>query len=88
MDLERVITFVNEINQYFFKLLLFVGFKLVKMKPKGKNGKHNRLMLCMMKEDFEELMKKNYKKVLRNNFYNSFLVNAYRENIRTTNTDI
>jgi hypothetical protein len=39
MELEKLIVFVNEPNQYFYKLLLYVGFKMVKVKPKG-NGKY------------------------------------------------
>lgn len=83
MGVEKLIAFVNEQNQYFFKLLLYVGFRLMKMKPKG-NGQHNRLMLSIMKDDFDEMLKKNYKKLMKNKFYNSFLLEAYRENIKSS----
>ena len=46
MGVDKLLAFVNEQNQYFYKLLLYVGFRLIKMKPKG-NGLHNRLMLSI-----------------------------------------
>jgi hypothetical protein len=88
MGLEKLLVFVNEQNQYFFKLLLYVGFRLIKMKPKG-IGQHNRLMLSILKEDFDEMLKKNYKKLMKNKFYNSFLMEAYhRDNIMNSISSI
>jgi hypothetical protein len=52
MGLEKLIVFVNEQNQYFFKLLLYVGFRLIKMKPKTGAGLHNRMMLCITNDEY------------------------------------
>ena len=80
MKLEKLIIFVNEPNQYFFKLLLYVHFRLIKMKPKN-GGAYNRLMLSMSREDFDELMTKHYKKLIKNKFYNHYIMEHYRDNI-------
>lgn len=85
MGLEKLIVFVNEQNQYFCKLLMWVHFRLIKMKPKA-HGMFNRLMLSILKEDFEELMTKHYKKIIKNRFYNSFLMDNFRENTSNTLT--
>jgi hypothetical protein len=58
---------------------MWVHFRLIKLKPKA-HGLFNRLMLSILKEDFEELMKKHYKKIIKNRFYNSFLMDNFREN--------
>jgi RimJ/RimL family protein N-acetyltransferase len=34
MDVEKLVAFVFEANQYFYKLLIYIGFKLNKIKPK------------------------------------------------------
>ena len=78
MNLDKLIVFVNEQNQYFYKLLLWVHFRLIKLKPK-QNGLFNRFMLSMLKEDFQEFMSKHYKKVIKNKFYNSFLNENFKE---------
>ena len=78
MCLDKLVVFVNEPNQYFFKLLLYVGFRLIKMKPKGSAGKFNRFVVSISKEDFEVTYTKNYKKIIKNKFYNSFLLESYR----------
>lgn len=75
--LEKLIAFVNEPNTYFYKLLLYVGFRLIKMKPKGK-GRFARLMVSITKEDFELNYQQNYKKIVKNKFYNSFLLDSFR----------
>lgn len=41
-------------------------------------------MLSIMKEEFDELLKKKYKKIMKNKFYNSFLLDAYRENSKSS----
>jgi RimJ/RimL family protein N-acetyltransferase len=46
MDLEKILVFVNEPNQYFYKLLLYIGFRLLKIKPKG-NSRFSRLMVSI-----------------------------------------
>ncbi|CDW87475.1 UNKNOWN [Stylonychia lemnae] len=79
MGLEKLIVFVNEQNQYFCKLLMWVHFRLIKMKPKA-HGMYNRLMLSILKEDFQELISKHYKKIIKNRFYNSFMHDNYRDN--------
>lgn len=33
-----------------------------------------------MKDDFQELISKHYKKIIKNRFYNSFMHDSYREN--------
>ena len=83
MSLEKLLVFVNEQNQYFYKLLQYAGFRLIKMKPKT-NGQHNRLMLSITKEDFDAMMKKNFKKLMKNKFYNSFLMEAYRDGVKSS----
>lgn len=47
------------------------------MKPKG-NGKFNRLLVTVLKEEFDKNFEKYYKKVQKNRFYNSFLQKSYR----------
>lgn len=79
MGLEKLVVFVNEQNQYFCKLLMWVHFRLIKMKPKA-HGMYNRLMLSINKDDFYELVTKNYKKIIKNRFYNSFMHDNYVEN--------
>jgi len=83
MKLEKLIIFVNEPNQYFFKLLLYVHFRLIKMKPKN-NGAYNRLMLSMNREDYDELMQKHYKKLIKNKFYNHYIMEHYRDNLQSS----
>ena len=58
---------------------MWVHFRLIKMKPKV-HGMYNRLMLSIMKDDFQELISKHYKKIVKNRFYNSFMHDNYREN--------
>lgn len=47
MGIEKLIVFVNEQNQYFCKLLMWVHFRLIKMKPKAQGASFNRLMLSI-----------------------------------------
>ena len=37
-------------------------------------------MLSITKEDFQELMDKHYKRVVKNRFYNSYVYDNFREN--------
>jgi len=78
MKIDKLITFVNENNQYFFKLLLYVGFRLIKMKPKG-SGLHNRLMLSIVREDYNKVTSpKMYNKIIRHKFYNHYVSESHR----------
>lgn len=58
---------------------MWVHFRLIKMKPKA-HGMYNRLMLSILKDDFQELISKHYKKIIKSRFYNSFMHDNYREN--------
>lgn len=78
MDLEKLVVFVNESNQYFYKLMLYVGFRLIKMKPWGSHSKHNRLMVSLLREDFNKNIDKLYKKIKRHKFYNQFIAESYK----------
>jgi RimJ/RimL family protein N-acetyltransferase len=76
MNIDKLIAFVNERNQYFYKLLLYVGFRLIKLKPKN-HGLDNRLMLSIVREDYEKVTStKSYNRIIRNKFYNNYLHNA------------
>ena len=79
MAIEKLIVFVNEQNHYFFKLLLYVGFRLIKMKPK-QNGQQVRLMLSILRDEFDEIMRNKAKKIVKNKFYNAFVTDKYLEN--------
>ena len=81
MEIDKLIVFVNERNQYFYKLLLYVGFRLIKMKPKN-HGEDNRLMLSIIREDYEKVIStKSYNRIIKNKFYNNYLQNAQRDKI-------
>lgn len=76
MGIEKLIAFVNERNQYFYRLLLYVGFRLIKLKPKN-HGLDNRLMLSIIREDYDKIMNtKTYNRIIKNKFYNNYLQNA------------
>ena len=78
LDIERLITFVNETNNYLYKLFLYVGFRLLKKKPAAPGAKGTRLMLVILKEDFERNLQKSYQKLSKKKFYNSFAIDSYR----------
>lgn len=76
MNIDKLIAFVNERNQYYYKLLLYVGFRLLKLKPKN-HGQDNRLMLSIVREDYEKVTsKKSYNRIVKNKFYNNYLQNV------------
>lgn len=41
-------------------------------------------MVSIMKEDFELNYRKNYKKIVKNKFYNAFLMETYRANMKSS----
>jgi hypothetical protein len=56
---------------------------MVKVKPKG-NGKYIWYMVCIVKEEFELNYTKNYRKIIKNKFYNSFLLESYRAQMKSS----
>ena len=61
--------------------MLYVGFRLIKLKPKN-HGRDNRLMLSVVREDYEKVMStKSYNRIVKNKFYNKYLQHAQRDKL-------
>lgn len=44
MGLNKLSTLIFETNTYFLKLLLYIGFKLVKLKPRAEDGTRRMIL--------------------------------------------
>ena len=60
---------VFETNNYYLKLLLYIGFKLIKLKPRAEDGSR-RMILSITKEQFEKMNEEgSIEKIMASKFY-------------------